>query len=84
VLEHGVAALVAVVAYTCFVMVCTDTEKTEQAALLVALAHDDWVLLERVAVVTTNKQVDYVEENSTNSQHVSSSWFRVCSQSYGE
>ncbi len=65
-------ALVAVVAYTCIVMVCTETEKTEQAALLVALAHDDWALLERVAVVTTKKQVDYVEEYSTNSQHVSS------------
>jgi hypothetical protein len=37
-------------------MVWTETEKTEQAALLVALAHHDWLLLERVAVVTTNNQ----------------------------
>jgi hypothetical protein len=53
---HRVVTLVALVAYMCIVTACTDTEKTEQAALLVALARDDWVLLERVLVVTTNNQ----------------------------
>jgi hypothetical protein len=58
--EHGVVTSLAVVAYSCIVMVYTETEKTEQAALLVALVHDDWLLLERMAVVTTNKELDCV------------------------
>jgi hypothetical protein len=55
--EVVVVVLVAVVAYTC---ACTaldsETEKTEQVAFLVALAHNKKVLLERMAVVATYKQ----------------------------
>jgi hypothetical protein len=43
------------------------------------------VLLEREAVVTTNKQVDYVEECNTKSLHVSFKFVQSnCSHSYGE
>jgi hypothetical protein len=34
----------------------TDTEKNEQVAFLVALAHGERVLLERMALATTNNQ----------------------------
>ena len=51
---HEVVVLVAVVAYTCMALdTDTDTETNKQAACLVALVHNEKVLLERVAVVAT-------------------------------